>query len=283
MKISTTIATLANFVSIIITTAMLAGCSDNSSNEQVERTTSPAIETDQASRAISLATQSSERVKATFSIYYADAIATEEALKNYYEYRKNWPLIFDDTFDDNRNEWPLEEDDDDLASVSWKIEDGKYMWDALAKQGFIYWTYPSVPIATDFTLSVDAQQVEGPYDGQYGLVFRLLDENNYYLFLIDQDKNYSFDLYNEGEWFTLDQGTISPAVMQNDENRISVIGEKITFRVYINDIFINETIDQTLTSGKFGIAIGLTYPQDRAVFEFDNFELRSPEMTDENE
>jgi hypothetical protein len=283
MKISKIIATLANLVWIIITIAMLAGCNDNSSIEQVERTTSPAIGTDQASRAISLATQSSERVKATFSIYYADAIATEEALKNYYEDRKNWPLILDDTFDDNRNEWPLEEDDDDLASVSWKIEDGKYMWEALAKQGFIYWTYPSVPTATDFTLSVDAKQVEGPYDGQYGLVFRLLDENNYYLFLIDQDNNYSFDLYNEGEWFTLDQGTISPVVMQNDENRISVIGEGFTFRVYINGIFINETIDQTLTSGKFGIAIGLTYPQDQAVFEFDNFELRSPEVTDENE
>ena len=277
------IAILATCLLIIVPLTILAGCSQNPSFDQVEKAISPATETAQASRAIALATQSAEKVKATFSVNYADAIATEEALKNYYAERTNWPLILGDTFDDNRNEWPLEDDDGDLATVSWKIENSKYMWDAKAKQAFIYWTYPSVTPVTDFILSVDAQQIEGPQNGQYGLVFRLLDEYNYYLFMNDQDKNYSFQLYNEGEWFTLTYGKISPAVLQNGENRVTVIGEGFNFRFYINDIFINEETDHTLPSGKFGIAIGLTYPQDQAIFVFDNFELRSLEQTGNSE
>ena len=151
------------------------------------------------------------------------------------------------------------------------------MWEATAKQAFIYWTYPSVTPVTDFTLSVDAQQIEGPQDGQYGLVFRILDEYNYYLFMIDKDKNYSFQLYNDGKWFTITYGTISPAVLQDNDNRITVIGEGSHFRFYINDIFFSEETEHTLPSGKYGIAVGLTYPQDQAIFEFDNFEIRSPD------
>lgn len=261
---------------IIISLPLLAGCGDKSSIDQVEQVISPEIETAQAFRAIALATQSAEKVKATYAANYADAIATEEAFKNYYEERNNWPLIMRDTFDDNRNEWSLEDDDGDLASVSWEIEKGKYIWNAMAKQAFIYWTYPSVTPTTDFNLSVDARELNGPQNGQYGLVFRLLDENNYYLFLIDQFKNYSFELYNEGEWFTITYGTISPAILHDEENRIVVIGEGPNFRFYINNMFISEESDHMLTSGKCGIAIGLTTPQDQAVFEFDNFEIRSP-------
>lgn len=264
---------------IIILFIFLVGCSVNPSVDPLGQAITPATETAQAARAITLATQSSEIVKATFSANYADVIATEEALKNYYTERTNWPLRMRDTFDDNRNEWPLEDDNDDLASVSWKIENGKYLWDAKAKQAFIYWTYPSVTPVTDFTLSIDGKQIEGSQDGQYGLVFRLLDEYNYYLFMIDQDKNYSFQLYNDGEWSTITYGTISPAVLQDAGNQITVIGEGNNFRFYINDTFFSEETDYTLTSGKSGIAVGLTYPEDQAIFEFDNFELRSPDET----
>ena len=53
----------------------------------------------------------------------------------------------------------------------------------------------------------------------------------------------------------------------------------VNYAFYINDTFFSEETDYTLTSGKSGIAVGLTYPEDQAIFEFDNFELRSPEET----
>ena len=152
-------AFLATNLPKIVLFVFLVGCSANPSVDQSEQAITPATQTAQAARAIALATQSSEIVKATFSANYADVIATEEALNNYYTERTNWPLIMRDTFDDNRNEWPLEDDNDDLASVSWKIENGKYQWDARAKEGFFYWTYPSLEPITDFYLSVDAQKI----------------------------------------------------------------------------------------------------------------------------
>jgi hypothetical protein len=276
-------ASIITFSLINIAFLFLASCSANSQVELVENRLSPPTLTAQAIRAVARATQSGERVKATFSQQYADANATEESLENYYAERKNWPLILKETFDDNRNEWQLEEVNGDLASVSWKIENGKYQWDTHANEGFIYWTYPSLEPTTDFILSVDAQQIKGPQDGQYGLIFRLLDESNYYLFIIDQNKNYIFQLYKQGEWITIANGNISPVLMQNGINRISVIGEKENFHFYINDVFINEETDYSLSSGRSGIAVGLTYPEDQAIFEFDNFELRSPENTGDSE
>jgi hypothetical protein len=277
------ITTLAILLLILISIPILAGCSNKPLSDPSAKTISPAIETDRAMRGIELATQSADRVKATFSTYYANAIATEQALINYYDERKDWPLILLDLFDDNRNDWPLESYDGDLATVSWEIEKGKYKWNALAKEGFIYWTYPSIMALSDFILSVEAKQVDGPQNGEYGLAFRLLDENNYYLYLIDQDSNYSFQLFNEGEWFTIAAGTISPDILQKKVNNITIVGEGSIFRFYINEIFINEESDQTLSSGKFGIAISLTYPEDQAKFEFDNFEIRSPEEFSETE
>lgn len=268
----------------LIMLSALIGCSINTLSESnYGNTPSPGTKTAQASRAIMLATQSAEKVKTTYAANYAEAIATEDALQAYYEQRADWPLILQETFDDNRNDWPVEVDDGDLALISWKMANSKYQWDAMAKQAFIYWTHPAGTIVSDFYIRVEAQQIRGPDDGQFGLVFRLTDENNYYLYLIDQNKNYSLQLFNGGQWYTITYPTHTPVIQPGGVNQISVIGDGSKFRFYINDIFVNEETDPTLTSGNFGIAIGLNNPQDQANFEFDYFELRSPNETNEDQ
>jgi hypothetical protein len=57
-------------------------------------------------------------------------------------------------------------------------------------------------------------------------------------------------------------------------NRLTVVGEGSKFVFFINEVFVGAVVDERLTEGAIGVAIGLSNPGDKAVFEFDNFELR---------
>jgi hypothetical protein len=45
-----------------------------------------------------------------------------------------WPILFSDTFDNNDTHWTVGTIDDDYSKITREIKDGKYIWDATAKQ-----------------------------------------------------------------------------------------------------------------------------------------------------
>lgn len=178
-----------------------------------------------------------------------------------------------DTDDYNPNDWPVGPWYDKYVISREKITGGVYRVEAEAKQNFIEWRFPEINYVRDFYLEVDAKIVEAPLGSQVGVVFRHHLGNYYVLYLYPDDDYFSLSLDYDGEWTSLDFGSV--ALHQDGMNNVKVVGIGSKFGIFINDTFVSEVEDDHLNYGKMGVMFGLDEEGDEGVFEFDNFELRT--------
>jgi len=240
-----------------------------------------AIATVQAERAI--ATVQAERATATAQAAQATAAAQIEAtaaavtvVDDLLTIASNWPVVFSEPFGSNANDWPAGDYSDERLTGSREIIDGKYHWEADALDGVIWWSIPDVASVSDFYLTVNAQRVRGVTDGQYGVIFRRADRDNYALFKIEDSQYYKLSVRYQGEWETVIDWTETSAIRPVGVNRLMVVGEGSHFTFYINDEYVGEIDEDRLPSGTMGLAIELLDAKDAAVFEFDDLEVRAP-------
>ena len=186
----------------------------------------------------------------------------------------SWPLVFSDSFTSDVHQWPVRKESGELASGELQITGGKYRWDTEARADGMVW--PAVlnnEAFSDFYLTVEARQVSGDEDGNYGVVFRR-NSQGYYLFRIRGDRQFRFSVRDEGEWATLIDWKETVAIRPGEMNKLAVLAQGADFTFFINDELVGEASDKRFDKGEVGLAIGLADVGDKAVFEFDNFELR---------
>ena len=70
--------------------------------------------------------------------------------------------------------------------------------------------------------------------------------------------------------------TKTDLIEQGEANKITVIGEGSHFTFFINDQYVMEVEDDTISEGTAALAVELSDSDDHAIFEFDNFDLRTP-------
>ncbi len=186
-----------------------------------------------------------------------------------------WPVLFSETFDSNKNDWIIGENDGEYASVSREIKDGKYSWDVASKKGVIAWVAPDIDPVSDFHLSADFKRTSGSDQFDYGLVFREDSKSNLYYFGIDHDGFFVLLSY-DNEWTDMLEYTRTPIISSEETNRLTVIAEGTHFTFFINDQYVGEMTDDTLSTGTAAIAVEMYEADLQATFEFDNFELRAP-------
>lgn len=178
-----------------------------------------------------------------------------------------------DSFDDNSNGWFVGDYRDQFVAGSRSIANGKYRWEVQAYQPSRFSAVPKVAPVSDFYLIVDAKRVSGTPSSLYGLLFRRLDRNNFYLFQISDDQYFTVELLDQNEWATLIDRTRTSAIHPGEVNQLAVRGEGSHFEFFINGEFVGEADDSEFSSGIVGLVIGFPHAGDTAVFEFDNFEL----------
>jgi len=190
-----------------------------------------------------------------------------------------WPLLFLDTFGTAGNDWTLGDYSDELIEGNRRITGDKYHWQATASGGAVWWSMPDLDTLSNLYLTVEGQRISGDTDTQYGLILRRADRDNYYILRIRDDGDYQFRVRHEGEWDTLISWTASPLIQPGQMNRLTVVAEGPLFTFYINDQYVAEYTDSKVSEGKVALVIGFDDKGDTGVFEFDNFEVRTPAAT----
>lgn len=167
------------------------------------------------------------------------------------------------------------------------------------------------PYFADFDLTVQATAVEGPEDNGYGVVFRLLDQDNdstgddsYYLFLISSDGYYQVTRSVNGVEKILSDWVESNAVQIgiNVVNTLRVRAQGNAFQFFINGqqiglcipdnpegistfmmgeciggSMVQTLIDDSIANGRIGVGARTTETGDvGVVVEFDNLVIVSP-------
>ena len=183
--------------------------------------------------------------------------------------------IYEENFDDATSGWDVWEDDDTWADYV----DGGYRVSIL-RQDYVAWgtCSPALELA-DFVVEVDARQVEGPLDNNFGVLVRYqADGESFYWFEISGDGYYSVDLLQAGEWTTLVSWEMSDAIQQGvgNTNRLKVVCAGDRFSFFVNDTHLTDVTDATFATGSIGLAAG-TFDEEGVVIQFDNMKVYSPQ------
>ncbi len=128
----------------------------------------------------------------------------------------------------------------------------------------------------DFALEVDATQRAGPAESSYGILFRIVDGQQFYRFDITGNGLYMIERHNnDGTWTRLvPDWTPTSAIVQglNQTNRLRVlaVGSSLTF--YVNGILLTTISDATYTSGAIALDAG-TFGGANMQVSFDNLAI----------
>lgn len=178
--------------------------------------------------------------------------------------------VLADDFSNPQSGWQVDTTKDyKLAYV-----DGTYSI-LVHKPDLAVWGTPSRAYEfTDLVLEVDAHQVAGPLDADYGVVMRSQGESALYFFAVSSEGSYSVHLLQNDDWKRLVEWTTSKAVKpQGQVNHLKVecVGATLTF--YVNGERVVQLTDGTLRSGNIGLLVS-TFDKGEAEVRFDNVRVQ---------
>ena len=181
-------------------------------------------------------------------------------------------LPWSDDFSDPTTGWQAESD----SSAEVGYHDG-VMRVLIKSPNRLAWASAGLNLS-DLHLTVEATQVAGPDDNDYGVLVRMKDPGHFYLFSISGDGYYQVSRYGDdgrvalnGDW------TPSEAIRQGTStNVLEVIcqGERMTF--IVNGEQLAQVEDGSYSQGDIGLYAGSFFDPGVEI-HFDNLRVEEPE------
>ncbi len=167
--------------------------------------------------------------------------------------------------------WLAESD----ATAQVEVQDG-VMRIYVAVPDQLAWTVAGRDLG-DFHLAVEATQVAGPDDNEYGLLVRVQDHSNFYRFSISGDGYFLVSKFVAGQQELLGLNwTPSEAIRQGQAtNLLEVICQGSTLTFIVNGQQLARVEDTQFPHGDIGLYAGSFYEGGVEV-HFDNLKVTEP-------
>lgn len=129
----------------------------------------------------------------------------------------------------------------------------------------------------DFHLSVEATQVAGPHDNEYGVLVRMQDAQHFYRFSISGDGYYVVNKYDGEEWEVLgDDWSPSDAIhLGAATNLLEIVCQGRTMTLLVNGVQLVQVEDSSYSRGDIGLYAGSFFEPGVEV-HFDNLAVTAP-------
>lgn len=129
---------------------------------------------------------------------------------------------------------------------------------------------------SDFHLRVEATQLAGPVDNEYGILVRLEDDTHFYAFSISGDGYARVAHYAAGVWTVLGSDwTPQAAVHQGAATNVLEVEARGTqFTFWVNGEQVAQITDETLPDGDVGLYAG-AFDEAGVQIAFDNLLMSS--------
>ena len=126
----------------------------------------------------------------------------------------------------------------------------------------------------DFYVEVDTAHLDGTLDNEFGVMFRIQDGGDFYLFTISSDGYYRLRKYADGDQEAIIQWTESEFIESgfDSENRIGLLAAGDWIVLLVNDVELERISDDSFTSGQIALAVG-SLAEPGPMIGFDNFRL----------
>jgi len=188
----------------------------------------------------------------------------------------DWTVVICDPFDDNRNEWQVETQDNPYAAYTSAVQDGKFIVEYTAKgfAGFKHsaLTWFNIAESKDFVLSIKGTIDSSFKDVSWGIAFRG-DEDSFFLFSIKNDGTYVFEIFENGGWIPLITPKIYNGIKLEQENTLMVEAGGQDFYFSINGVYLNQ-FNGAVLEGDDILLVVSAKEGVRARFTFDDIVLQ---------
>ena len=188
---------------------------------------------------------------------------------------ENWDTFTDD-FSNPESGWYTYADNEGRMDYN----DGKFEIHVDVTET-IFWSTPYF-LFEDVILTVQAEVIQSSGDGDFGLICRYQDENNFYGMEISEDGYACIWKFLNGEYFELTDWVYYDFLLDLEgpiQMKASCIGDNLSLRVM--DKMLLQAVDSSFSEGDVGIAAG-TYSNPGNFVIFDDFSITvPPEDTDE--
>ena len=128
----------------------------------------------------------------------------------------------------------------------------------IERPGGLAWATLSQPHLGAYRLEADlrlAAQQEYAW-GYAGLVARFQNDENFYLFAVDNSGQYRIQLIEGGAWRTVQTWTPAPALSAGRRKLLSVIDDGAELHFLINAAWVDTVHDPQLPAGDVGLVVG---------------------------
>jgi len=189
-----------------------------------------------------------------------------------------WTTLLFDGFTSNDNNWLVgTQSSEYFDPLSRVIADGRYRWEAhVSRASSISKVWLGEYKVSDFHLTVNAKHIIGSRAGSaWGVIFGVLDNQNYYWFRMTDTKFFAVSVAEEGQWRDIVEWTRTEAIKPNGVNQLEVIARDTHFIFLINGQIVSEAEDDRFSEGLVGLAIEGYTQGEKIVFDFLDFTLRA--------
>ncbi|MBI5293325.1 MAG: hypothetical protein HY872_15730 [Chloroflexi bacterium] len=178
--------------------------------------------------------------------------------------------IFADPFD-VPGPWAVGDTDDSTVTVSGGVltyiqkAPGSFSFRIIGRQGADYFTQ----VTTTLPRGCGAGD-------KFGLMFRVQDTDNYYVYMIDCDGRYRLARYGSGASTSVVDWTRSSAIKRgrNAVNKLAVLAKGNDLALYVNDTPLTTATESVYADGRFGLWVGSNVTNNLTV-AFDDLEVYS--------
>ncbi|MHB1357513.1 MAG: hypothetical protein ACYCZF_16210 [Anaerolineae bacterium] len=159
--------------------------------------------------------------------------------------------IYSDDFTDPTSGWA----EDSSAQSETGYLDGKYVI-TVYEVNYLSWSFLG-QLFSDFVVEIEGAKLSGPNDGEYGILFRYVDSDHYYIFKVNAAGRYVVFAYDGGEWINLIAWTKNSAVKTGTAtNKLAIVAQGETFAFYINGVKVDEMVDNRFAEGDIALVVG---------------------------
>ena len=184
--------------------------------------------------------------------------------------------------------WKMGHTDNDMLTLDENITNGKYHWDAQAKDGVIFYSTPDLYlyIPSDYyQISVDAQLINGAPDAAYGVIFDYTDDDNYWEWIVNEYGSSFLNELKAGSW-TVTSNQFTVPIKKGAVNNLTMKISNNLLYFFVNGALVGSYKDPSpdatsfMISTRFGLCAELNNAGDKSAIEFDDFVVSHPDKFD---
>ena len=181
----------------------------------------------------------------------------------------NAVLRFEEQFEDNRNNWGLDVEDEDVFYR--RPADGEYCI-LIKREQFTAWEWYE-PFRTDEFVAEVGCRMQGTDDATCGLGFGPDGDNLYWFEVSAVDQSFAIFLLENGQWQEkLIEWTTSVNIDPDGANTLSIERVSGIVSVFINGVFVGDVASDRFPTGRLGLG-GSTYTEGGATVCLDNLRV----------